>query len=592
MKKLLLVLVWIISITAHLCAQTQPHELQLKRIASVGDLPETGYPLQRLSVGGFSTGSGLGGGMFVWIPTRNKNTHNGGTVVDPSHKAVPGSVEWYSPSTTPGAGCWVRVYEGAIHATWFGLGSIPLQSNHVALNKALSVAASVTDKPPVILPMGELGFTGPIVMNQGNELTGVGHESMEAGMRFPSRALVYHAGNGIELASNVTVKNLRLQKDSGFAGTGIGMASGFGETTIGRFVYIDGVEMLNFGVGAYLNRWSNVVKNSAFIGSSNSVMSVGLLIAGNTWNNHITHSKFITQNGTGISVAVPVASDTEFYEDFVGGLGVFIAHNWFESNATGIKIEVGRQISVNNNYFENSSIAGIHLAGNSDDAKSTRIYLSATENFFFNAREGAASSTASALRWAAGGGVFEGNTVVSRVTDDQGMSYGIYVAGGNISRRTPLSLDNNRMEVVRSSISAVVDQGLFPIIKGRTTTLTRTLNLADLPTTYTTPIHLPGSDGMSYRISHVVCSIDVAPDAAFNIDLGVLGDDSFDFVRDFSPATTVGSLSAVTDFIATRGNILNPVASDTPLLLRLRKGSATSGIISVACTVEMFTFEE
>lgn len=590
MKKIILIIFFLVAATPT-WTQTLPHELQLQRLATINDLPASGsYALQRVSVGGFSTANGLGGGVFVWVASQNKNTHNGGTIIDPTHEAAPGDVAWYSPSVTPGIGCWVRVYEGAIQATWFGLRSIPLQSNHVALNKALLVAASVTDKPPVILPMGELGFTGPIVMNQGNELTGVGHESMGAGMRFPSRALIYHAGNGIELASNVTVKNLRLQKDSGFAGTGIGLASGFTESKIGRFVYIDGVEMLNFEKGAYLNRWANVVRNSAFIGSENSVMTVGILIAGDTWNNHITHNKFITQNGVGVSVAAPVASDTEFYENFVGGLGIFIANNWFESNAVGVKIEVGRQISISNNYFENSSVAGIHLAGNSDDALSARIHLSAMENFFFNAREGAASSTASALRWSAGGGVFEVNTVSKRDNDDKGMSYGVYVDGDNVSRRTPLSLNNNRMDVVRSSISAVTDQEIFPLLKGRTAVLTRTLNLADLPVTYTTPIHLPGPDGSAYRISHMACSIDVAPDSAFNLDLGVVGDSGFDFVRDFTPATTVGSMTVVTNFIATRGNIVNPVASATPLLLRLRKGSATTGIVTVACTVEMFTF--
>lgn len=70
-------------------------------------------------VGGFYEKGDGGGGTFCWDGKRDKSEHNGGTIIDPSHSGMVGSDEWYS-SKSGGLGCWVRVFSGPVHASWFG----------------------------------------------------------------------------------------------------------------------------------------------------------------------------------------------------------------------------------------------------------------------------------------------------------------------------------------------------------------------------------------------------------------------------------------------------------------------------------------
>jgi hypothetical protein len=65
------------------------------------------------SVTGYHSGSNEGGGEFVWDSSRNKNTHNGGTIIDPTRTFpsdwanVAEQETWFSASGV-GNGCWVR----------------------------------------------------------------------------------------------------------------------------------------------------------------------------------------------------------------------------------------------------------------------------------------------------------------------------------------------------------------------------------------------------------------------------------------------------------------------------------------------------
>ena len=66
-----------------------------------------------------------GGGVFYWDADKDKDEHNGGTVIDPT---VVYPADWdnqtqlgtWFDTANAGTGCWVRQYDGAVNVKWFG----------------------------------------------------------------------------------------------------------------------------------------------------------------------------------------------------------------------------------------------------------------------------------------------------------------------------------------------------------------------------------------------------------------------------------------------------------------------------------------
>lgn len=78
-----------------------------------------------ITVIGYHPDSDVGGGNFVYDANRAKADHNGGTVIDPD-KTFPSDwnnstqVKAWLTGDGVGSGVWVRKYDGAINANWFG----------------------------------------------------------------------------------------------------------------------------------------------------------------------------------------------------------------------------------------------------------------------------------------------------------------------------------------------------------------------------------------------------------------------------------------------------------------------------------------
>jgi len=73
---------------------------------------------------GYHTANDGGGGVFVWDATKNKNLHNGGTIIDPD-KVFPSDWDdeglkttWFAGGT--GVGCWVRLEGEGVSVKYFG----------------------------------------------------------------------------------------------------------------------------------------------------------------------------------------------------------------------------------------------------------------------------------------------------------------------------------------------------------------------------------------------------------------------------------------------------------------------------------------
>jgi len=90
------------------------------------------------------------GGLFSWTSDATTADNNGTVIV---------------PTATPRTGCWKRVFEGPLHATWFGLFSNPgntgqAGTNRAALQGAINVA--ISSKLPLQVPAGFYWLDGTI----------------------------------------------------------------------------------------------------------------------------------------------------------------------------------------------------------------------------------------------------------------------------------------------------------------------------------------------------------------------------------------------------------------------------------------------
>lgn len=123
-------------------------QITASSIASVSGLP-AGKLSQQVSVASYYADSYEGGGLFVWDATKLKNTHNGGTIIDPT-AIFP--VDWsdqtqidaWFNSANTGEGVWVRQYDSVIDLRWFGATGIVGGADADAFIAAVKSGTKVT----------------------------------------------------------------------------------------------------------------------------------------------------------------------------------------------------------------------------------------------------------------------------------------------------------------------------------------------------------------------------------------------------------------------------------------------------------------
>lgn len=134
-------------------------------VSSLKSLPTSPQTDTVYGVIGFYTGSTVGGGQFVWNPTINKSTHNGGTVIAPeaisawdgTQADVATLLNW----TGSGTGCWVRLFS-VIMPQYFGATNNGSDNDTLSIRKAIRAAVSITGLSNDGDPTGSVYFPAGI----------------------------------------------------------------------------------------------------------------------------------------------------------------------------------------------------------------------------------------------------------------------------------------------------------------------------------------------------------------------------------------------------------------------------------------------
>lgn len=130
------------------------------------------------NVESFWADKGKGKGKFIWSPTSNKSTHDGGYVIDPTKTAPTYATiaDWFTPNTS-GTGVFKRLSDGdgSVWSEQYGaIDDASMTNNHICHQNALYKAASYSTPRTVRIDGGVYRQTGEIIIstypNYGNTI--------------------------------------------------------------------------------------------------------------------------------------------------------------------------------------------------------------------------------------------------------------------------------------------------------------------------------------------------------------------------------------------------------------------------------------
>lgn len=143
-------------------------------VSSLKALPTSPQTDTVYGVIGFYAGSTVGGGQFVWDPTANKNTHDGGTIIAPEAISA-----WNGTQTDiatllnwvgSGSGCWVRSnIQGFVTPGMFGAVGDGVADDYLSLQSACD-AVSLTGGNLILADGGVYLINSPVVVKCAGDL--------------------------------------------------------------------------------------------------------------------------------------------------------------------------------------------------------------------------------------------------------------------------------------------------------------------------------------------------------------------------------------------------------------------------------------
>jgi hypothetical protein len=126
------------------------------------------------SVAGFYVGSVVGGGQFIYDPTKSKSLHNGGTVISPeailAWDGTQASLATLLNWTGSGSGCWIRLLDGFVTPEMFGAVGSGSVDDWLAMQKTFS------QRKPIELARATYAISDELTLYHPYKVTGVGQE--------------------------------------------------------------------------------------------------------------------------------------------------------------------------------------------------------------------------------------------------------------------------------------------------------------------------------------------------------------------------------------------------------------------------------
>jgi len=129
---------------------------------------------------GYHTANDGGGGVFVWDATKNKNLHNGGTIIDPV-KVFPADwnneglkTTWFTGGT--GTGCWVRLDSKVLLVSYFGAKGDGSSDDTKSIQKAVDTAPQFST---IMFDSNKVYLRDKLVFTNKNYITVDGQDALQ-----------------------------------------------------------------------------------------------------------------------------------------------------------------------------------------------------------------------------------------------------------------------------------------------------------------------------------------------------------------------------------------------------------------------------
>lgn len=165
-------------------------------------------------------GKPTGGGEFIFVPTMPKTSHNGGTIISPSvpYSSISAFLAGTGETDPSGSGCWVRDFDGAINALWFGAVGDGITDNSAQLAAFRNAVVAQAAKRRGYIPAGTYAYNfGPNYAVKGVHIFGDGKNNTILKNTSGERAFRIEGSEyGMAAVYDVVVENIGIE---GHAGT-------------------------------------------------------------------------------------------------------------------------------------------------------------------------------------------------------------------------------------------------------------------------------------------------------------------------------------------------------------------------------------
>lgn len=407
-------------------SQTSPNVTQIQTFSNISALKNARHTTTGTYAvvnGYYQSGDG-GGGTFFWNAATPKSSHNGGTIIDPTHAGVVGSSDWYVPVATSTSGCWERPKnaEGFNVLEWGAIGDAEVGMNPLFPDLFVpGDTATGTDSFFAIQ-----AIVNHIESLQGDYLFGPGDSTIV----FPNKN--FYIGQTIQCRGNLWIKGQHNPKHiyrgpnayiTGAPGMGsifrllgsesatpgmLGTSYGFKITNIGAVGYVggpsvfiesvaqgaparpfvvEGVQAKGFSDTVFLFNDQTLASTTLVTGVSN-ISIMGCVFSGNTYTirtigvaavGQITFVNNVSEQGGRL-----------LFGDAPGGIfsTYNITDNVFEGQSNAININSAESIGfIGRNYFEQNTgdyLIRVKTAKGSLVSPNTNSYLEIGTNYINN----------------------------------------------------------------------------------------------------------------------------------------------------------------------------------------------------------------